>query len=365
MIDGWSDAPAFTSEELVGTFWSFGPLGEAPHCPFMVLAPDGLIGNFHNPNEDHWLVSNGRLSLTSSDGLATTTFREAIVREGRVQALAGPILVPGYSGFHELRRRDHPPHPFQPSPPDADRRARFLKSLNGERRPNLVVLRAGETSLHHAWRTAADQDRNWDLCISYYGKDLSRAGPSEYLTHQPTQRKFQALYDLFDPSSPLWNYDRIWFPDDDLRTNWLDINRLFHLSRKFGLLLSQPSLRPGPDCFIGHDIVAQRPHSLLRFVDFVEVMCPLFSRDALRICVGTFRDSISGFGLDSLWPSLLGQPRSRTAIIDAVSLVHTRPGGSGFSFDRTLEEERGMLAAYRLSRRPFKPLTIEDGTRPD
>ena len=365
--DEWSDAPALTDAALTGTFWSFGPLGEPPHCPFLVLAPGGRIGNFYHPNEEHWQITDGRLEFTSSDGLPTTTYRFAHFRGGLLHALAGPISVPGFDGFHQLRRCEHPPHPFEVSPPDIDRRATFLGPPAGSRRANLVVLRAGENSLHNTWRgdAAADPDRNWDLCISYYGKDLGNlSGRPEYLAHQPLQRKFQAIYDLFHPSSPLWNYDRIWLPDDDLATSWADINRMFHLSRKYGLLLSQPSLRPGPDCFISHEIVAQRQNSILRYVDFVEVMCPVFSRVALEICLGTFRDSISSFGLDYLWPSLLGQPHAGVAVIDKVALVHTRPVGGSFSFDRTLEEERGMLANYRLTRRPFKQVMIEDETAP-
>ena len=332
-----------------------------------MLAPDGRIGNFYNANEDHWQITDGRLEFTSSDGLPTTTYQFAHVRGGHVQALAGSIRVPGYSGFHLLLRRDHPPHPFQVSPPDIDRRATFLKTPASNRRANLVVLRAGDDSLHNTWwdEGAANPERNWDLCVSYYGKDLEKlSGPLDYLAHQPLQRKFQAIYDLFYPSSPLWNYDRIWLPDDDLATNWADINRMFHLSRKYGLLLSQPSLRPGSDCFISHEVVTQRPHSILRYVDFVEVMCPIFSPAALQICLGTFRDSISGFGLDYLWPALLGEPLSRIAVIDKVAVVHTRPVGGGFSFDRTLEEERGMLANYRLSRRSFKHVMVEDETAP-
>jgi len=46
-------------------------------------------------------------------------------------------------------------------------------------------------------------ERSWDLCVSSYGKDaISVAGPCEYLTQQPRQRKFQAIYDLFFEGSP-------------------------------------------------------------------------------------------------------------------------------------------------------------------
>jgi hypothetical protein len=272
----------------------------------------------------------------------------------------GGVRIAGLTLHHELRRRAHPAHPLYATPVGIVRQAAFLHAIEAPLRPNLVVLRAGADSLHRQWpRDLSEDDRSWDLCISRYGADDAVAdGPAEYRTHQPALRKFQALHDLFFTGSPLWNYERVWFPDDDLMLRWSDINQVFHIARKFSLDLAQPSLLPGPGCHITHGITMRQPGSLLRYVGFVEIMCPVFSMRAMALCHGSFRDSVSGFGLDHLWPALLGGPRSRIAIIDAVGVIHTRPVGGNYDVAAAIAEERAMLGAYRLHARAAPALMV-------
>jgi hypothetical protein len=357
----WVVAPSLSEASLTGSFWSFGLLGGTRHTPFLVLAPDGLIGNYRHDNEDLWQVLDGRLAFMSRRGVPTTIFDAAQLRDGAVTALAGRALIPAQGIFHELRRcQAHLAHPLHPTPPEAPRQATFLHAIPSPRRPNLVVLRAGPDSLHRQWpQNLPDAYRSWDLCISSYGPDDAGVpDAAEYRTHQPDQRKFQALHDLFFEGSPLWAYDRVWFPDDDLMLRWGDINRLFHIARKFSLDLAQPSLLPVDGCYITHGITRQQPGSMLRYVDFVEIMCPVFSARALGVCLGSFRDSLSGFGLDHLWPALLGGARSRIAIIDATGVIHTRPVGQTYDVKAALAEEAALLAAYRLSRVSYPSLSV-------
>ena len=356
----WRAAPLLSEHDLSGTFWSFGLTGHRPYASFLVLAPDGRVGNYQNPNEDGWLVLRGQLALMSHRGLPTTIFDRAQCDDGAVTALAGRVRMHGAPLIHVLRRVAHPVHPLHATPAATNREARFLRRLPGPARPNLVVLRAGEGSLHPNWtKDIDDEDRTWDLCISAYGPSPPVAlEQAEYVTHQPDQRKFQAVHDLFFEGSPLWKYQRVWFPDDDLMMGWGDINLMFHLARKYDLDLSQPSLLPVEGCYITHGITRQQPGSVLRYVDFVEIMCPVFSSRALAICLGTFRDSISGFGLDHLWPALLGGGRTRIAIIDAMGVIHTRPLGQTYDVPSALAEEAAILNAYHLIRAKLPPLAV-------
>ncbi|KAK3241370.1 hypothetical protein CYMTET_48860 [Cymbomonas tetramitiformis] len=71
----------------------------------------------------------------------------------------------------------------------------------------------------------------------------------------------------------------------------------------------------------------------LRYTQFVEVQMPVFSRYALEKCMKTFQETTSTWGLDLIWPKLLGYPTDKIAIIDAVqayhpSNAHTVPGGT-------------------------------------
>jgi hypothetical protein len=345
----WLAAPTLSEADITGTFWTFGSRGERPRTNFLVLAPGGLIGNHHGPDEDQWQILGGRLVFVSTRGAENIVFDAAEIEGAMVVALSGRNLMNGSDETLELRRTRHPPHPLHPSSSDADRTVTFLQALKQPRRRNLVVLRAGKTSLHHSWtRDIASSERNWDLCVSYYDPDLPHSlGELEYLTHQPTPHGTPAVYDLFFAGSPLWHYDLVWLPDDDLATGWGDINRLFHLARAYGLDLAQPSLAQRPDCFFSHPVTLQQPDNILRYTNFVEALCPVFSRRALRVCIGSFRDSRSGYGLDYLWPRFLGGPSARLAIIDAISVIHTRPAGQNYDVKEAFEELHATLHAYQ------------------
>ncbi len=347
----WQPAPVMTEADLSGSFWSFGLVSEPPFAPFVVLAPEGLIGNYQHPNEDLWQVSHGQLIFTSAQGLTSTVFDAAQIQDGEVIALAGRALLPGPARSHELRRVAHPRMAPHASPDEPIHKPEFLSALDRPRRPNLVIVRASDNSVQPHWtRDISDCDRNWDLCLSYYGDDPTPLiGTCEFLTHQPLQRKFPAIHDLFYPGSPLLDYDRVWYSDDDVMTTWADVNQLFHLSRRYGLDLAQPALQQRPDCYIAHWFTAQQPQTVLRYIGFVEIMCPLFSARALRICLGSLRDVHYGFGLDHLWPALLGGPRARIAVIDAVGVIHTRPMGQNYNVAEASAEEQAILEAYRWS----------------
>ena len=215
------------------------------------------------------------------------------------------------------------------------------------KRRNLVVVRADEHSLHTQWaRNTTQADRNWDLCVSFYGaaENLPGEDAAEYRVLQNTERKYQALYACMHRGSPLWEYDHIAFPDDDLLVSWRDWNDLFNTCREFRLELAQPALsRSG---FIAHDICAQEERYRLRYTSFVEIMTPIFSRAALEICVSTFARSASGFGLDNIWPKLLGDPTDRIAIIDGTPIFHTRPQGLNYNVERALAEGNALQRAY-------------------
>ncbi|WP_338665473.1 hypothetical protein VQH23_09900 [Pararoseomonas sp. SCSIO 73927] len=320
----------------------------------LLLLPDGTIGGYSNPAERRWEDRNG-LCFLDQHGVVTTAFDDVTFENDRIVRLSGQARHRP-SIWHVLERREVPSGKelgqssggvlpdFIGDPPSGTRR-------------NLVVLRANSESLHKAWpREISDADRNWDLCVSYYGSALGSEAiaalePFEYLTHQPADRKFGAIHALFTESSPLWNYQRVWFPDDDLATSWKDINRLFEICERHQLLLAQPALREGS--YATHSITRQNPDYAMRFTNFVEVMCPVFSIEALRTCVGSFYGSISGFGLDRVWPRMLGSVHSRIAIIDEIAVTHTRPVAGNYDL-RAAGREGTALQALYASQEPIR-----------
>ena len=202
-------------------------------------------------------------------------------------------------------------------------------------RRNLIVVRAGDDSLHPTWLAGAE-DRNFDILVSYFGTDPGdRARDADYFEAVPGM-KWPRLHQLWEERREwLSRYEACWLADDDLATDAANLCRMFELFHARALWLAQPAL--GPGSHVSHGITRQVAGSMLRFTSFVEVMCPLFSNGALERLAHTFRESVSGWGLDYLWPHLLGYPRDRIAILDATPVVHARRQGVGANYARCAE----------------------------
>jgi hypothetical protein len=169
--------------------------------------------------------------------------------------------------------------------------------------------------------------RDFDLCISYYGNEPDRYRADTPLWEARKGPKWSCIGEMLEAQPALLErYDAFWFPDDDLAVETVTINRMFALFRGFALALAQPALTR--ESFHAHPMLLQRPGHVLRHTGFVEVMAPIFDRDALRACLPSFGRSRSGWGLDFVWPRLVGaERRMAIAILDATPVWHTRPLG--------------------------------------
>ncbi len=204
----------------------------------------------------------------------------------------------------------------------------FVNVLNvNNSRKNLIVVRAGENSLHPEWISEPSL-RNFDIFVSYYGKSPGTFSSNADYYEAAAGLKYPALFALCQ-SKPdlLFEYDACWFPDDDLSASTITISRMFDLFHKYKLWLAQPALKPGS--YFTYPGVIRNPNTKLRFTGFVEIMCPIFQRDVLETLVHTFSLTASGWGLDLLWQHLLGYPDDRIAVLDQTPVVHTRPVGGG------------------------------------
>lgn len=190
---------------------------------------------------------------------------------------------------------------------------------------NLVVVRAGDGSLHPQW--IASPRRDFDLFVSYYGRTPGRhAAGADYYESRPGP-KWPCIADLLREHRDLLDrYDCVWLPDDDLAADTATIDRMFAFFHAHRLCIAQPALTR--DSYFTWNTLLQDTNCHLRYTRFVEIMAPIFSREALRICAPTFDESPSGWGLDWLWPKLCGEAGlGRLAVIDATPVRHTRPCG--------------------------------------
>ncbi len=193
------------------------------------------------------------------------------------------------------------------------------------KRDNLVIVRAGNKSLHPQWLAGAGP-RNWDLVVNYFGDDPDIYRDEDVCRIDSKGPKWPPLQALvMEHPEFVHDYAYIWFPDDDLAMTKADINRFFDICQANGLELAQPSLTARSP--VTHPLVLNNSWSRIRYTNFVEVMAPCFSADCLRKLVGTFNSTQSGWGIDWLWPRLVPNPESGIAIVDDVSVHHTRPLG--------------------------------------
>ncbi|MCU1642233.1 MAG: hypothetical protein JWN03_2508 [Nocardia sp.] len=190
---------------------------------------------------------------------------------------------------------------------------------------NLVVLRAGDSSLHEQW-LAGPHPRNWDLVVSYFGDDPLRFRGDDVPRLDRKGPKWPALHHVLtvDLAEVIDRYDYVWLPDDDLATDTASINDLFEYSARYRLSLAQPALTE--DSYFSHEITLVDRRFELRYTDFVEIMAPCFSREFLTRYLPTFDKTQTGWGLDRHWPRFAPNT-SAIAIVDAVTVRHTRPVG--------------------------------------
>ena len=204
-------------------------------------------------------------------------------------------------------------------------------------RRGLVVVRCGDESLHPAW---VSSDRTWDLAVSSFSR-LDRPYPEADYVHRFRGGKWDGLHDFFSSfPETLDAYDYFWLPDDDIAAEPSAVNGLFEAMRRYGFELAQPSL--SPSSYLSHLITLTNPAFEYRTVNFVELMAPALSRSLLHKTLPLFATTRSGFGVDFIWQRLVSDPPRQVAIVDSMSVTHTRPVGG--ALHRMLESQ-GMTAA--------------------
>ncbi|WP_257985926.1 nucleotide sugar dehydrogenase [Bacillus sp. M6-12] len=211
---------------------------------------------------------------------------------------------------------------------DAEYEGKVVKPIiySGKNR-YLVMARVGDSSQHKQW-IKKEKYKNFDIFLEYFGDGSNNYQNDCDFYSVGKSTKWPRFYKIMEQfGEEILKYDAVWMPDDDIITDSKTIHKLFAFFMKHKLSLAQPALTS--DSFYSHKITLKQSKYKLRYTKFVEVMVPMFSPDALRLCWNSFKESKSGWGLDSLWPHLLGYPSNKMGIIDAITVKHMRPVGQG------------------------------------
>jgi hypothetical protein len=243
-------------------------------------------------------------------------------------------------------------------------------------RRNLILSPIGDGSLHASWLSHPEQ-RLFDTFLIYYGDtgDFGRGDATHYLRRKGF--KWELIdHVLRNHGEILGRYTNIWCPDNDIRADTPAINQMFQLFEKYALQMAQPAIAAGE---VSYQALRQQPGVVLRYSPYVEVMCPLFTREALWRIAPTLLEARSGWGLDWIWPRLFAA--HEIAILDAVGVEHAGPLGRGENYRELArlgiqpnEEFQRVMAKYGgFNRRLHKkfvrgtiklPTIRQNGVRP-
>jgi hypothetical protein len=174
----------------------------------------------------------------------------------------------------------------------------------------LVYVRA--QSVSEEWENVITKYANIGFIFSLYGESQQDLNLDNLQLMYGGVNKYQAFKQISDHVSAKY----VWFVDEDIVFD-LDIPELFNFVDLNDLYLCHPSITENSHSRWKN--LYHKQGSELRETDFVEVMCPIFSRKALSDMTFTFDESFSTWGLDHLWSYLRSQ---QFFVIDKFQVTH-------------------------------------------
>jgi len=213
------------------------------------------------------------------------------------------------------------------------------------KRKNLLVVCAGDNSLHSPWAEYRD---SFDIITIYYGDDSEIAEGYRRISDLFFRSKglkmslarrilFQHLY--MDNAFDFSEYVHVWFPDDDLKFTGgdQDIEQLFAVANATAADVFQPAIQ-NENFSAMWESTRLIAGAFAHRTNIVEIMAHGFSGEVFAKCflsaVHVCEFMKSGWGIEPVWTKFgeaLFRRALRTYVFDSVSVVHTRPVGSGDS----------------------------------
>lgn len=205
----------------------------------------------------------------------------------------------------------------------------------------------------------------WDMMDIYFMKKDIEAVSSDptrskadFVVFETNRnmRKFAIIKRAFEQLSALWHYEAVMMLDDDLVPVDCSITDIFERFMRTGFRVGQPAL--SADSYWSHEVVLRNSRFLWRRTNFVEVMCPILTREAMHEYIGLFDETISAFGLDVYWSSKEWEARGGVVVLDSTPMRHTRPvrGGVAYQGISPSEERYAFFRKHQL--RNYQHMTL-------
>jgi len=196
---------------------------------------------------------------------------------------------------------------------------------------NLLITTFGEYNHIDSWLGG---ERNFNIALINYDYHEDRYDLVKDCVYLNTVHtfKYPGIWDAFWEEPGLLRHDYFWMPDEDIDLSCEEINKMFDKMKTLNFDLAQPSVEKSDVSFPSWEQFVHKESLDVIMTNFVEVMCPVFSRDALGKCLDTFRKSQSGWGLDLVWAKLVNNG-GNMAILNNIVVRHTRPIRKGDLYD--------------------------------
>lgn len=201
----------------------------------------------------------------------------------------------------------------------------FIKSIDFRKNKNLVIVRSGLSSLHGQYFYDNSIPREWDRMILSYVDPVVRDIDECDFVVEGGLSKWTDFNDLLDMGFfSKYDYDYIMLADDDVVPFDLNsVNILFDRAKMFNLEICQPALTH--DSYYSWVITLQSPAFHMRYTNFVECMCPVFSKNSLDIIKPVIATAVSGYGVDIIFSELFSLEKKPMRIVDDSIFRHVKP----------------------------------------
>jgi Protein of unknown function (DUF707) len=226
--------------------------------------------------------------------------------------------------------------------------------------------------------------RTWDLVEVLWHPEMIKAHTVDAYETVADQVFYETDRNLrkFACLAKLWthlhyageSYDAVLVADDDLTPHgctWSDVFALFHetrlhvaqaaLTRDSTRVWSWPVTHQDRSHAGRPDMGLAKEYGLSRWrtTDFVEVMMPIFSREAIGKAIPYFADEPYGLGLETWWHHEYAA-KGGLGVLDATPVRHTRPLGSAHSM--TGNAKHPFAVAEEFRRRHGFPNVFKEDT---
>ena len=214
-------------------------------------------------------------------------------------------------------------------------------------RPNLIIVRCGKESLHVNWIEA---NASYNVILIPYTDINPENKINCFVTDKCIGQKWLPIHSFI-----VNNFDFVikhqYFGSQMTIYIWIEILEcFFKAAHEDQVIMAQPALSLNNN--YSHIITLSFPNIYSRSVSFVEIMAPLFSREALLSCLWTFNLNTTGWGLEEIWfkilQSKINGDLEKIKIYDAFPMTHTRPLGGQDRGDGILGDESPMKEKFKL-----------------